>query len=233
MREAFSDDKMNTDKITAFDEFVDNEILPAATELERLADKSRRHLQKLAYTNLVDRFDSMVDNMLLDNCREELLVGEASKNLTQQVTEADLLKLLLQSANLQNALETKLKDGLRNTILRERHSKKLKVLFDVFRADEDCWNKPRVNIATGDIYNHMKPQKKRKVPYSICGYADWLYARRNSIVHGGGTTKLLENDVKHLEKLFRCVPATSVSIKPSSVKIAATFYKSAIKILVS
>jgi len=38
----------------------------------------------------------------------------------------------------------------------------------------------------------MKPQH-RKIPYSICGYADWLYARRNSIVHGAGAKSLLEN----------------------------------------
>jgi hypothetical protein len=224
---------MKTDNLETFRKFVENEILPATAELEGLADKSRRHLQKLAFTNLVDRFDSMVDEMILDNCREELLVSEASKNLTQQVTEAELLKLLLHSATLQSALENKLKNGLRNTVLRERHSKKLKELFDVFKPDEGHWNQPRVNIATGDIYDHMKPQPKKKTPYSICGYADWLYARRNSIVHGTGATKFLDNDVKQLGKLFQCTPAKSVSIKPASVKIAATFYKSVINVLVS
>lgn len=221
---------MKTEKIEAFTEFVDSEILPAAAELEGLADKSRRHLQKLAYTNLVDRFDAMVDGMLLDNCREEFLVVEASKNLTQQVTEADMLKLLLHGPNIQSAVESKLRDGLRNSVLRERHSRKLKVMMDVFVPDEECWQKPRVNIATGEIYDHMKPQKKT-IPYSVCGYADWLYARRNSIVHGGGATKILQNDAKQLEKLFRCTPAKAVSIKPSSVKIAATFYRSLIKLL--
>ncbi len=221
---------MKTQPLATFKAYVENEILPAAAELERLADKSRRHLQKLTYTNLVDRFDSLVDGMILDNCREQLLVTEASKNLTQQVTEADLLKLLLHTGTLQTALEAKLKDGLRNTVLRERHSKKLKVLFDVFGPDEGCWNLPRVNIATGVIFDHIKPQNK-KIPYSICGYADWLYARRNSIVHGGGATKLLENDAKQLTKLFRCTPSNTVKIKPASVKIAAAFYLSAMDIL--
>jgi hypothetical protein len=53
----------------------------------------------------------MLDGLLLDNCREDLLVTEASKNFTQQVREADLLKLLLHRANLQNAIEIKLRDG--------------------------------------------------------------------------------------------------------------------------
>lgn len=223
---------MKTDSLKTFKVFVEKEILPAAAELEGLADKSRRHLQKLAYTNLVDRFDSLIDEMILDNCREDFLVAVASKNLTQQVTEAELLKLLLHSGNLQSALETKLRDGLRNTVLRERHSKKLKVLFDVFKPDDGCWNQPRVNIATGAIFDHIKPQN-RKIPYSICGYADWLYARRNSTVHGGGATKLLENDANQLTKLFHCTPSKSVRIKPASVKIAATFYSSTMEIITS
>src|SRR2546428_635295 len=117
---------MNTDKIKAFQKFVESEILPATAELKKLDDAQRRHLQKLVYTNLVDRFDSMVDGTILENCREESLIEKASKDLTQPITEADLLKLLLHSGNLQDALETKLKNGLRNTVLRERHSKKLK-----------------------------------------------------------------------------------------------------------
>jgi len=179
---------MKTDKLNAFQDFIDKEILPAAAELDRLADRSRRHLQKLTYTNLVDRFDSTIDGVLLDNCREDLLVREASKGLTQQVTEADLIKLLLDSANVQAAIETKVKNALSSSVLRERHSKKLRTLLELFHRGEDCWNKPRVNIATGEIFQQMTPQR-RKIPYSICGYADWLYARRNSLVHGGGPGK--------------------------------------------
>jgi hypothetical protein len=223
---------MNTDSLRAFEQFLEREILPATTELKGLADKSCRHLQKLAYTNLVDRFDSMVDEVILDNCRENLLLAEAFKVLTQQATETDLLQVLLHSANLQSALETKLRDGLRHTVLRERHSKKLKVLFDVFKPAAGCWKKPRVNIATGNIHDHVKPQQKT-IPYSICGYSDWLYARRNSIVHGGGTTKFLEDDMKQLSKLFHCTPATSAGLKPPSVKIAATFYKNVINVFAS
>jgi hypothetical protein len=223
---------MNVEKLGEFKAFVDKEILPAAAELEPLHDRSRRHLQKLVYTNLVDRFDSMVDSVLMDNCREDLLVEQASKNLTKQVTEAELVKLFVDTSNVQTAIETKVKDALRNSVLRERHSKKLRVLFELFQRDEDCWNKPRVNIATGEVYNQMTPQQGRNIPYSICGYADWLYARRNAIVHGTGATKsLLQNDVQQLKKLFNCVPAKSVRIKPASVKIAATFYKSVMHLL--
>src|ERR1700719_3114877 len=102
---------MNVEKLGEFKAFVDKEILPAAAELEPLHDRSRRHLQKLVYTNLVDRFDSMVDSVLMDNCREGVLVDQASKNLTKQVTEADLVKLFVDSSNVQTAIETKVKDA--------------------------------------------------------------------------------------------------------------------------
>jgi len=37
--------------------------------------------------------------------------------------------------------------------------------------------------------------------------------------------------VKQLDKLFKCTPAKSVSIKPATVKIAATFYESVLHVL--
>jgi hypothetical protein len=221
---------MKTEKIDAFLHFVDSEILPAAAELDGLPDKSRRHLQKLAYTNLVDLFDSMVDGALLDNCRESSLVSAALRNLTQQVTEADLVKMLLVGEKLQDALEEKLRDGLRATVLRERHSLKLRILCELFSPGEDYLHKPRVNVTVGDIYERIKPHK-RQIPHSICGYADWLYSRRNAIVHGGGAARLNERDAKQIKKIFNCIPAMDVHIKPASVRIAARFYRSVAALL--
>ena len=223
---------MKIDRLKTFKQFVEREILPATAELKGLTDENCHHLQKLAYTNLVDSFDLTIDETILDNCQENLVVAEAFKILTQQGTHPDLLQILLHSVNLQSGLETKLREGLQYTVLGERHSIKLKILFDVFKPKERYWNKPRVNIATGNICNRMKHQQKL-IPSSICGYADWLYARRNAIVHGGGTMEFLENDKKQLNKLFHCTPAKAVWFKRASVKIAATFYTSVIDVLVS
>jgi hypothetical protein len=77
---------VNTDKIDEYQKYVEKEILPATKDLESLDDKNRKHVQKLVYTNLVDRFDSLVDGALLDNCRSEYLTAEATKNMTQQIT---------------------------------------------------------------------------------------------------------------------------------------------------
>lgn len=221
---------MNTDRFADFSMFVDKEILPAANDIEKLDDSSRKHVQKLVYTNLVDRFDAMIDGALLDNCREEHLVSEATKVLTKPITESDLLQLLIHSDHVQDALDIKLKESLRNVVLRERHSRKLSTLFRVFQPDQECWNQPRVNISVGTISPHIKPQKKT-IPYSICGYADWLYSRRNSIVHGAGTNKFLANDAAQLEKLFKCKPAKTFRIRVSSTRISAAFYKGVVDLL--
>ena len=100
----------------------------------------------------------------------------------------------------------------------------------MLQPDQECWNTPRVNISTGAIIDQIKPQNKA-IPYSICGYADWVYSRRNSVVHGTGTTKFLKNDLVQLDKLFKCKPAKTIRIQLSSVKTAAAFYKSVVDLL--
>ena len=223
-------DLMNTSRFDDFEKFVDNELLPAVTDIGKLADANRKHVQKLVYTNLVDRFDAMIDGAILDNCRREHLVEEAMKGMTQSVTEADVIRLLLEGASLQDAIDHRLKDVLRLAVLRQRHSKKLQTLFKVLKPDDNCWSKPRVNPATGAILASITPQQK-SLPYSICGYADWVYSRRNSVVHGAGTSKLLANDVKQLTALFNVKPAATFKIKLSSINNLATFYQSIVHLL--
>ena len=212
--------------IQTFQRFVNKEVKPAIADLDKLAEAQRIHVQKLVYTNLVDRFDTLVDSTLLDNCRKEVLVNEASKDLTRTITEADLVRLLMHAdtlETLQEALSTKLKSALRNSVLRQRHSRKLETLFRVAMPELQCWSKPRVNPTTGEILAEIKPANHRQ-PLSLCGYADWLYSRRNAVVHGGGGNKYLENDKVQLKKLFKCTPPVTFKIKLSSVENAAKFY---------
>ena len=88
----------------------------------------------------------------------------------------------------------------------------------------------RVNVSTGYILEAIKPQLKT-VPYSIAGYADWLYSRRNSVVHGAGTNKFLQNDIQQLKKLYKKEPAKTFKIKLSSVQNTVIFYKEVIRLL--
>jgi hypothetical protein len=221
---------MDNSPIKNFKNFVNKEIIPATKDLENLGAKNRVHVQKLVYTNLVDRFDTMIDLSILENCREEYLANEALKKLTNPMTEASLLRFLMHSDNLKDTINLKVKDGLRDSVLRERHSKKLSTLLKVFKPEVESWNIPRVNISTGVIVEKIKPHSKTQ-PYSICGHADWLYSRRNSIVHGDGKNKLLTNDLKQLKKLFNCTSTPGVKLLLSSVKNAITFYVCIVDIL--
>jgi len=221
---------MNTDSMTDFIKYVDKQILPSVEDIQNLPDASRKHVQRLVYTNLVDRFDTMLDVALLQNCRCKHLLSQATGNMTQSITEADLVKLLIHSGSIQDALDEKLKMSLRNTVLRARHSRKLATLIAAFDGPVNVSTLPRVNISTGAILDKIKPQHKT-VPYSICGYADWVYARRNSLVHGGGTTRFLDNDRKQIEKLYRCKIAKSHKVKLASTTVSSSFYKNLVALL--
>ena len=221
---------MNTDAMDEFLQYVTKQIQPAVDDVANLPDKSRKHVQRLIYTNLVDRFDVMVDTATLQNCRCEHLSSLATSSMTQAITEADLLRLLMNTANMQDAVDEKLKLALRGSVLRERHSRKLATLFAAFDVPLNVQHQPRVNPGTGHILASIKPQTKT-MPYSICGYADWLYARRNSVVHGGGTCRFLDNDRVQIEKLYKVKIAQSHKIKLASTTIAATFYTDVITML--
>ena len=210
--------------INDFSTYVDKEILPATKELEKLDDKHRKHLQKLVYTNLVNRFDVMIDHSIIENGESDALLDRGLKPLDSTVSEADILRLLLKSESIQDVIRTRVEASLAATVLRERHSKKLSILFDAFSADREIWNHPRVNISTGAILEKRKVDNMR-IPHSICGYADWLYSRRNSLVHGAGTSSFLENDKNQIKKHFKVTVGTKIMIKVGSITNTAKFYK--------
>ncbi len=151
---------MDKKPLSDFKKFVAKEISPAIADIESLTEKNRVHVQKLVYTNLVDRFDSMIDVAILSNCKEEHLLDTAFKDMNRPITESDIVKLLMHGDNLQSVLYEKLKGSLMSSILRERHSKKLAALFEVFQPDIGHWNKPRVNVSTGAILERVTPQYK-------------------------------------------------------------------------
>lgn len=229
----FEDAHLDYSAISDFETFVKKEIQPAVRDIEKLDDRNRKHIQKLVYTNLVDRFDTMVDACLLNNCRHESLAAQALKNATSPVTEADLLKLLMSGEHIQDALTTRLQDGLRNTVLRGRHSSKFRELIKVmapnFGADTAV---PRVNPSTGRIVEKFKVQDKQ-MPHSVVGYADWLYSRRNSVVHGAGTNKYLQNDRIQIKKLFKVELKTTFRIVVGTLTTSTAFYLDVVDFLKS
>lgn len=222
---ALCERNMNTDRITEFVSFVNDDVDAAVQELDGInSDSNRKHLQRLVYTNLADRFDSMVDHALLDNATEEPLLTEAIDKFTEPLPEGKLLKLL-SMPDTSKYVEQRAQDYVRESVLRRRHSQKLEKLLSLFCPDINTVNKPRVNINTGKIAATFKPPNN-KIPSSICGYADWLYSRRNSVVHGAGGTKLLPNDVAKLKAIYKANPALTVKISIGSITTASQFYYS-------
>lgn len=215
---------MNTSRIKDFSKFLSKELLPGVDDLEKLESKNRKHIQKLVYTNLVDRFDYLIDKILLDNCREEFLVAKAFSGDDQPVKESDLVKLLLETADLQSALDIRLQDKLRFSALRQRHSRKLHLLLSLCDGVVCFEHKPRVNPSTGDIVDGFKIQIKT-TPHSICGYADYLYSRRNAVVHGAGATRFLDGDRHQIKKLYKVNLTSGFRISIASIRNAARYYK--------
>ena len=214
---------MELGRIRDFTKFLDKELAPAVDELEKLSDANRKHVQKLVYTNMVDRFDHLVDGILLDNCRNEHLLSKAFSGNDQPITESELVSLLLRSDDLQTALSGRVQDKLRLSVLRQRHSRKLSTLFTVHGDVGEFEKKPRVNPSKGEIVDNFKVQRKT-TPHSICGYADWLYSRRNAIVHGAGGARFLGNDKEQMKKTYQVSVADTFKISVASIRTASTFY---------
>lgn len=220
---------MNIQKIEEFEAYLEREVASASSELENLEEESRKHLQKLVYTNLVDRFDSMVDHTLLDNAFNETLLTEVLDKLKEPISEGEILRLFVDATDTSGHINSRVQDTLRNGVLRNRHSKKLSKLLEVFCPDEHTM-KPRVNVSTGKILSKFKPQNN-KIPSSIAGYADWLYSRRNAVVHGGGSASMLDNDLEQLKTIYKANPAKRVRLSLSSLKNATAFYSSVVRLL--
>ena len=221
---------MDYQQIDDFLAFVDGDIASAVAELKNVAEPSRKHLQKLVYTNVVNQFDFTVDQLLLDKSLEEPMLSEMLKKLDDPLSEGKVLRLISMSEkDATGYIRERVQDVLRNAILRERHSKKLRKLFEVFSPSENC-DQPRVNPSTGSITAKFKRQIET-IPSSIPGYADWLYCRRNAVVHGGRSAKMLSNDIIQVQKLYKCKLAANVRIKIGSIRNAVRFYREALAML--
>ena len=216
------------EEIKEFKGLIDSDIQPALDELEKIEiDASRKHLQKLVYTNLVDRFDYALDKTLIHLLGvNEQFQDEIAKGLKDAVSEGDLFKMLLSGKDFSEVRQTalgKINTALSATVLRSRHSKKLEKLLKTLGVNQDEYWTPRVNRATGNICGKMSVQDNR-VPLSILGYADWLYSRRNGLVHGGGKKVMFKDDIKYLQEKFNWKATGTVRISLPSIKNAANFY---------
>ncbi len=221
---------MEISAISEFKNYIENQIVPSIAEIKGLEDKSRKHVQKLVYTNLVDRFDVMIDIAILNNCRSEFVINAISPSLTETVNEHYLLQLLINTDSVQDAIDEKLKSAIRNSILRKRHSQKLQFLLKLFDRLEYTSLKPQVQPGNGNIVKNANISKVN-IPHSVCGYADWLYSRRNAIVHGSGSPRYLENDINKLKSIYKYDCPRTINLKFGAINQTVRFYNCLVELL--
>lgn len=221
---------MNLSAVQDFWKYIERQISPSVEDIQNLEDGSRKHVQKLIYTNLVDRFDVMVDHSILDNCRSEFVIEAISPSLTETVNESYLLQLLMNADSVQDAIDERLRNAIRNTILRRRHSQKLQFLLKLFERLEYTTKKPQVQPGNGTIVE-TAAKTNVNVPHSVCGYADWLYARRNAVVHGSGSSKYLANDKVQMRKLYDYDCPETFKLKIGAISSSIRFYGCVIELL--
>jgi len=215
--------------IKNFNKFNKKEIDSAVEELSSLREENRKHLQRLVYTNVVNRFDSLVDHLLMSHAVDttsSLYEMVIHKVKDQPISQKEVYEILLSSDYRSASLE-RVEDLVREHFLRDRHSEKLQLLLtECYGAKSHELNAPRVNANNGKIHSKTTPRKSVKVPTSIIGYADYLYSKRNAMVHGDGTSsKILDRDYQFLKKYHINNPGKMVGVKLNSITSASTFYR--------
>lgn len=214
--------------IEDFSDFCSKDITSAIDELTGIkVVKNRKHLQKLVYVNLVNRFDSLVDKLILWLCINSQILRDEMLNTIkdQNISKKEVFELFLIGEKSYQLVLEKIQNIARLGILRGRHSSKILKILNTLKIKD--FDRPRVNN-DGKIFEKRK--KFKNIPNSIYGYADWLYCRRNSIVHGDGIN-YTDQDRKNIIKQHKVELKKSFKLQLTSIKTAETFYNDFLKII--
>lgn len=220
--------------IETFEQFVKIEVSEAVKELEKIGTESnRKHLQRLVYVDLVNRFDALADSLLLQFA---VLDGDFKRRVLNETKDKevflrDLYEILL-AEDSKKAVQNRVEDVARGNFLNQRHSDKLRILLSsCFSWQDTDLQRPRVFTNNGHIFKVVTRLDPYQIPDTVVGYGDWLYCRRNSIVHGDGR-KLAPKDIEIMKKKFSAKPTSSMRLQIASIKSAQTFYQDLCKNLV-
>ncbi len=217
--------------LSKFNDFIKTDIQAALGELKDIkTEKNRFHLQKLVYIDLVNRFDSLIDSMLLAFATEDGMFRERIlKNWKEIPVYKQEMYEVLMSINVKEYLGQKMSEAVKAEYLSKRHSDKLRILLKTCFAWEDTeLQRPRVD-SNGSI-GRIRRRLGRKNPTQVPGFADWLYSRRNALVHGD-KNHFIQQDREIIEQKFQVLVPLSIVIKLSSITTAARFYSDLCKLM--
>ncbi len=201
----------------------------AVEELRKITTEHNRiQLQKLVFVHLVNNFDSVIDKLLLwsatnnKDIRDKVLASVKD----EPVYLKNLYEVFLESESPQEVIIQKMEDKARISLLNKGHAEKVRML-----ALSVAWKQVNTTFVatsgpkTGRIATTKAGRKAKKVPNSVPGFSDYLYSKRNSIVHGNGI-RYTEKDFKRLKEDHCEKLPQDFKLSIGSITTAQTFYKS-------
>lgn len=198
-----------------FSVYLEKDFKPAYEEISKIAvSKNRVHIQKLLYVSLLNRFDSAIDEFFYENPESDVLESAIKSSLSQPLTAYEMIGLIRGGEDM---IADKIRSIVKAEVGRKKHVDKLSMMLKQLGFSDSDIKKNRVNNASGSILDTYPATKTH--PVSILGYADWLYSRRNVLVH---STK--SNFDPQLKKRFK--DTYNVSL-PDSIRLSIAALKTA------
>ena len=220
-------DETCLDSVADFKKYLEKDFRPAYYEIGRLDDKNRIHIQKSLYISLLNRFDSTLDDFFKSNSNSKFdgLNEMIKEFLETPVTTQMLMKSLKEGVGY---LEDKRRAAIMGEVSRKKHVDKARLMLKTIGFDDKGLNSSRVNNLTGGIFNSFE-KTSSNAPSSIIGFIDWLYCRRNVLVHSGGRSAFDKKMVDRFQKGYK-VKLTTIRISYGALSIADKFYSDLLKL---
>ena len=215
------------DSVADFKKYLEKDFRPAYYEIGRLDDKNRIHIQKSLYISLLNRFDSTLDDFFKSNSNLE--IDDRSATIKADL-EAPVTTKMLKSTLKEGVgyLEDKRRVAFMGDAARRKHVDKARLMLKTIGFNDKGLNNNRVNNLTGGIFNSFETTSSN-APSSIIGFIDWLYCRRNVLVHSGGRSAFDKSVVDRFQKDYK-VKLTTIRISYGALSIADKFYSDLLKL---
>lgn len=219
-------DIASLEPIIEFKKYLEKDFRPAYKEIGGLDSKNRVHIQKLLYVSLLNRFDSSLDEFFRINSNLDIEgLGSTIKDfMDTPVSTSMLIESLKEGISY---LEDRRRSAIMSDIARKKHVDKARLMLKTIGFDDKSLNSSRVNNAKGAILKTFKTTTSN-APASILGFIDWLYCRRNILVHSGGGSTFDQSVIERFKRDYK-VNLTTIRLSYGALSIADNFYSDLLK----
>lgn len=202
-----------------FSSYLEKDFKPAYEEISKISiQKNRVHIQKLLYISVLNRFDSAIDEFFCENPESEVLETTIRNSLSQPMSGYEIIAFIRGG---EAAISEKFQSIVKVELGRRKHVDKLSLMLKHLGFGDAELKRCRVNNASGSILDSYPAQKTH--PVSILGYADWLYCRRNVLVHS--TKSNFDAQLKkRFKETYNVTLPDSIRLSISALKTVSKFY---------